>query len=241
MTKNTRPIVQGVVISHQNLIELIVVAILLAFGVDLIAGHILASAIPNSRLALLVGVILCLGSVLYLAARLFGRRVESRTYQAFFIYNEKRNKIIPVPRYKFSEAICRYMRAAFAENPALKLLWEKESLEDFFGDEPRKAAQLLSQATEYFLLAQLSTHLTDYFADEKFKKENLRKYFREDVPEVLLRNPFLEMFSRPMEHRPAFVKAHSGKKGRGEIRVLGPDEKGMWKTGYMDPAKEEGG
>lgn len=237
MTKNTRPIVQGIIVSRQNLIEFVVVAVLLAFGVDLVAGHILALAALSSRLALVVGVILCLGSVLYLAVRLFGRRVERRTYEAFLVYDKKRNKIITVPRYEFSEAICRYMSAAFAENSALKLLWDKEPLKDFLGDEPREAAQLLSQATEYFVLAQLSTHLTDYFADEKFKKQNLRKYCREDVPEVLLRNTFLEMFSRPMEHRPAFVEAHSGKRERMEMKVYGPDERGMWRSRYVVPTE----
>lgn len=215
MTKNTRPIVQGVVISRQNLIDLVVTAILLAFGVNLIVGRILTPGVLSSSLTLLVGVVLCLGSMLYLAARLFGRRAERRTYEAFLIYNRKKNEIIPVPRYAFSEEIYSYIRGAFVENPALKTLWEKESLKDLFSVDldgattvrkPQRAAQLLSQAAEYFVLNKLSTHLTDYFADEKFKKQNLRKYCREDVPEVLLRNPFLEMFSRPMEHRPAFVE-----------------------------------
>jgi hypothetical protein len=226
MTKNKRAIVQGVVISRQNLIEFIVVAILLAFGVNLIAGHILASAVLSNLLTLLVGVVLCLGSVLYLAARLFGRRVESRTYEAFLIYNNEKNEIILVPRYAFSEGICRYIQGAFVENPALKTLWEKEPLKDLFAvdlaeatatHKPQKAAQLLSQAAEYFVLDRLSTHLTDYFADEKFKKQNLEMYCREDIPEVLLSNPFLEMFSRPMEHRAAFVEDAFRKKGRGEV------------------------
>ena len=101
MTKSKCAIVQGIVISRHNLIELIVVAILLAFGVNLIAGRITSSAILSSQLTLLVGIVLCLGSVSYLAVRLFGRRVESRTYKAFLIYDKKRNNIIPVPRYKF--------------------------------------------------------------------------------------------------------------------------------------------
>ena len=70
--------------------------------------------------------------MLYLAVRLFGRRVESRIYEAFIIYNEKKNQIISVPRYAFSEGICRYIRGAFAENPALRTLWEKEPLKGLF-------------------------------------------------------------------------------------------------------------
>jgi hypothetical protein len=226
MTKERRPIVQGIVISRQNLIDLVVAAILLAFGVDLIAGRILASAILSPHLTLLVGVVLCVGSVLYLAARLFGRRVESRTYEAFLIYDKKKNAIIPVPRYEFSEHIYRYMQGAFVENPALKTQWEKEPLRDLFAvdlDEavatrkPQKAAQLISQAAEYFVLDRLSTHLTDYFADEKFEKHSLETYRRGDIPEVLLSNPFLEMFSRPMEQRTPFVEDTFKVRPHGEV------------------------
>ena len=212
MTKNKHAIVQGIAISRKNLIELIVVAILLAFGVNLIASHVIALAILSPLVTVLIGAALCFGSVLYLVARLLGRRVENRSYEAFLIYNEKKNEIIPVPRYNFSESICQYIRDAFAENPALKIIWEKEPLKNPFVTESNKgknkrqtSAQLLSEAVEYFVLSSLSTHLTDYFAAENFKKENLKEYGREDVPEVLLRNRFLELFSRPMGDRLAFV------------------------------------
>ena len=224
MTKNKHAIVQGIVISRKNLIELIVVAILLALGVNLIASHILALAMVSPLATKLIGAILCFGSVLYLAARLFGRHAESRTYEAFLIYDKKKNEIISVPRYAFSEGIYTYMQGAFVENPALKTLWGKEPLKDLFvlgqtkdKRKHHKSAQLLSEAAEYFVLDRLSTHLTDYFAAESFKKKNLKEYGREEVPEVLLRNRFLELFSRPMEDRQAFVDRTFGEKGQGEI------------------------
>ena len=232
MTKNKHAIVQGIAISRKNLIELIVVAILLAFGVNLIASHVIALAILSPLVTVLIGAALCFGSVLYLAARLLGRRVENRSYEAFLIYNKKKNEIIPVPRYKFSESICHYIRDAFAENPALKIIWEKEPLKNPFVTESNKgknkrqtSAQLLSEAVEYFVLSSLSTHLTDYFAAENFKKENLKEYGREDVPEVLLRNRFLELFSRPMEDRLAFVNETLEEKAQtdGEV-VMAYDE-----------------
>ncbi len=212
MNKNKHAIVQGIVIGRKNLIEFIVVAILLAFGVNLIAGHIFALTIISPLVTILVGAVLCFGSMLYLAASLFGRRVESRTYEAFLIYNKKKNEIIPVPRYEFSEDICEYLQGAFMENPALKTLWEKEALKDLsIPDQINnkrkycKSVQILSEAAEYFVLDRLSMHLDDYFNDQSFKKEKLKEYGRHDVPEVLLTNRFLNMFSRPMEERSAFV------------------------------------
>ena len=54
--------------------------------------------------------------------------------------------------------------------------------------------RLILEATEYFLLRMLSTHLTNYFNDEKFKEENLTKLERKDIPQVLLENRFLNLF-----------------------------------------------
>jgi hypothetical protein len=63
--------------------------------------------------------------------------------------------------------------------------------------------RLILEATEYFVLRMLSTHLTNYFNDEKFKEENLTKLERKDIPQVLLENRFLNLFSKPMEERTA--------------------------------------
>ena len=222
MTKNEHAIVQGIVISRKNLIELIVVAVLLAFGVDLIAGHIPNLLMLSPLATVVVGAVLCLGCVFYLAFRLFGKRVERRTYEAFLIYNQKENKIIEVPRYSFSENVCHYMEYASVENPALKTLWENEPLEDKTDSarveiKHKKSAQLLSEMAEYIVLSMLSVHLTDYFASEEFKKKNLKEYGREDIPDVLLKNRYLELFSRPMEDRPIFTDASKKDNRPGEI------------------------
>lgn len=105
-----------------------------------------------------------------------------------------------MPGYEFSEEIHSYIKSAFGENPALKNIWKKEP-----DISKQKSAQLVLEAVQYFLLSRLSTHLIDYFAAEEFKKANLKKYERKDIPEILLNNRFLELFSRPMEERPAFM------------------------------------
>ncbi len=234
MTKNKHKhgIVKGILITRKNLVEMIVVAVLLSFGVNLIASQIITFTIFSPIMAILLGVILCLISVSYLIVRLFGKRRESRTYKAFLIYNKKTNEIVPVPRYEFSEEIYQYFRCAFAENPALKTLWEKEPLKNILlnnGDnfKLRKSVNLLLEAVEYFVLDKLSIHSTDYFNTKSLKEENLEEYSREDIPDVLLRNRFLELFSRPMEDRPAFVnEIFSEDKDEEVVYVVDPD-------GYM--------
>ncbi len=248
MNKSEYAIVKGIILNRKNLIEIVVVTILLAFGVNLLAGRVLALTALKPLLPILVGAILCLGSIAYLSARLFGRHIESRTYEAFLIYNKKKKEIIPVQRYAFLEGIHQYMVGAFAENPALKTLWENEPLSDFSVSDivkdkhkrPR-SAQLLSEAVEYFILDELSTHLTDYFNVESFRKENLKEYRREDIPEVLLSNRFLELFSRPMEERSAFVSKTLKKKGYVEIRRVDEPSEDIKEQGEIVRAYEPSG
>jgi hypothetical protein len=78
---------------------------------------------------------------------------------------------------------------------------------------------LLCQAAEYFLLEKLSSHLFGYFNDDRFSWEQLTNYERNDIPSVLLSNTFLELFSRPMPERPAFVE-HANEDIDGRINYM---------------------
>lgn len=211
MTENKYSIIQSIIIGHKNFIKLVVIAILLAFGINLISSQFVALAIFSPLVTVFLGLILCVISVLYLAANIFGGLIKNHTFDAFIVYDNEKNEIIPVPRYQFSENICEYLEAAFKENSALKTIWERKPLSSFFqGDSTdesnQKSAHLVLEAAQYFLLNKLSINLEDYFADESFKEHNLIKYGRKDIPEVLLNNKFLELFSRPMDERPTFVE-----------------------------------
>jgi len=233
MANNKHTIVENIALSRKNLIELILVAILLAFGTNLVAGQLVASSIFSPLARVLLGAILCLGSALYLATRLLIKRVERRPYQAFLIYEQKKNKIIEVPRYTFSEKVCHYMEYASAENPVLNTLWEKEPLEGLrhSNNKSPKSAQLLSELTEYIVLDMLSTHLTDYFNRKELNKKNLKEYGREDIPEVLLKNRYLELFSRPPEDRPIF--SSTSEKDNSVDKLTGMKIVGIYKDKAM--------
>lgn len=219
-------IVRGAVIGRANFIELLMVALLLAMGVNLISDHAPALVGFDHVTALVTGLTLCLASIAYLGTRVFGGWREARSYQGFIVYDESQNEVIHIPRYELGECIPMYLEAAFAENEALQTLWHKEPLRDVWSHEtnsstgvarPLKSVDLLSEAVEYFLLDELCTHLTDYFNDPSFRKQNLKLYNREDVPEILLSNRFLELFSRPPEQRSAFVDLAIQEKGKGQV------------------------
>jgi hypothetical protein len=189
-------VIQGSAISRKNLVELIVIAIVLSFGINLIAGQVLGWLNQKPFIILLTGILLCLVAIVYTLFSLFGSRTKSHTYEAFLIDGPASDNITDVPGYELAEKVHNYLGGAFAENSALLTLWQKQ---------PKEAARLLIEAIEYFILRELSFHLEEYFNNEAFKKENLITYERMDIPAVLLSNTFLELFSRPMMQRPAFV------------------------------------
>lgn len=201
--------------SRGSLVELAFVAIFLGMGIHMIAGGLpeLMGLTPSTTVFLGVG--LSVMSMAYLIGRWFGQRVQGRTLQGFFVYDVKANELVKIPRYHFADHLRGYLQGAFVENDALKQLWEKEPLKDIhklFDQKvgtPRKelrCQQLICEATEYYVLQRLSTHLTDYFSDDRFKDDDLHTFERQDVPEVLLQNRFLDLFSRSREDRAHFVK-----------------------------------
>lgn len=126
----------------------------------------------------------------------------------FFVYLTEANSLKKVYRYGFSESISSYIESAFLENNALKRQWDNESLLNVFslGQEKRADAslKLIQEAAEYYIIEKLSIHLTDYFNDESYDKSELNELSRLDIPTILLRNRFLELFSASMENRAAF-------------------------------------
>jgi len=131
------------------------------------------------------------------------------------------NKLVVVPRYDFSTGISCYLIGAFAENPALMSLWDGEPLYDrqsrTFNEplESLESAKLIREVVEYYFISRLSIHLVDYFASEAFHGNKIQRYSRQDIPQVLLTNRFLDMFSRPMSDRAIFT---GDVQGRGRQR-----------------------
>jgi len=154
---------------------------------------------------------------MYFGYRFLNVGLRFEKYEGTFICNDEENEMILINRYDFSYELCEYFKAAFYENNALNILWNKEPLTKIFEhdedgnvkvNENFASIELVKEATEYFILTTLSTHLEDYFNDEKFKKENIKEFRRNDIPSVLLTNKFLELFSKPMSQRIPFINSH---------------------------------
>lgn len=212
MNKYSQGYLSEVLTKRANLIEIVLIAILISLGVNLIAGSLIIITGFPTYVHLLIGLGICFGTVLYLFFRIVVYKTQLRNYEGLFIYSTKDNKIIPIPRYRFSEDLEMYLDAAFIENKALKIIWDKEPLKALNDndEETKKASEgsvsIIKEAAEYFVLDALSVHLTDYFDKQKSIKKNMTKLNRDDIPTALLRNRFLELFSKPKKDRLAFVE-----------------------------------
>ncbi len=104
-----------------SILDLILVVIFIAFGINLIANSFLGDAISYRNLYIGLGI--CLLTLLYLFIRFLVKRTQTVYFECFLIYDKGKNKIINVPRYDFANELVSYIESAFSENEALKIIW----------------------------------------------------------------------------------------------------------------------
>lgn len=196
-----------------NLLDLLFVAILLALSINLISSSLPIVFSLSPYWTLILGLGIALIAVLYSSLRLINAHHKVEVFNGFLIYNKQLNELVEVPRYDYSEEICHYFQSAFSENEALKSWWDKEPLKDRFKFnnteatiQDLKSADFVIEATEYFFLEKLSLHLSEYFNSEKYPQHKIKTFQRQDIPDLLLSNRFIELFSKPMEERFKFIQ-----------------------------------
>lgn len=191
-----------------GLLEIAVIAILLAFSVGAYSSLSL-EWFDKSKVAI-ASAALFFACVLYISFRHTRDHHLSATLESAVLVNAE-NEIVSIPEYQVSEDVKNYLDSAFSENPALRRQWDQNPLREMWGPPTSRppsrdfpSAKLIREVYEYALLEELGSHLEDYFSNTSNRNSNLRVYERNDLPDVLLANRFLELFSRNMEDRPAF-------------------------------------
>jgi hypothetical protein len=98
--------------NRSSVIELLAVAILLAFGVNIASVVYSSLSVP---VALLWGLIVTFSSLLYLGLR-YIKRQHRVVLRGFLVYDPSIQRFLPVAEYDLAEKVDDYLRAAFAEN-----------------------------------------------------------------------------------------------------------------------------
>lgn len=213
--------------TRTKLLQIFIIAVITTFGLNLITTSIFEIFNFKGRESYLlwIGIVFVLFGVLYLLGRLIHKPKINRSIEGFLLFDKKTKLPVNCEGYEYLEALHDNFRASFSESKAMKHIWKDKS----FGHE--KGNALIIEASEYFLLDQLSLHLADYFKDRNLDSTQLVNLTRNKIDDILLSNRFLELFSKPMEHRASFVK--DTKKERESLRmgedgiILSEFEKGI--------------
>lgn len=195
-----------------NFFELVLIAIIIGLSIELLSNGLSTLFDLTNWNGIIYGCLLLFLGFSYFVYKIIKLKTSLNEFIGFIIYDKKKNCIINVPRYKYLEELNEDLSCAFNENGALKKIWNSEPFSiQFSMHEDRnslskpKSFKLVVEATEYFILKQLSLHLSSYFNNSKHDINRLQEFNRKDIPSVLLENRILELFSRPMEQREVFV------------------------------------
>lgn len=197
-----------------SLFDLVAITVVLALGINLIASGIVATFALSGQLTIIVGVVCCVLGLAYLSMKV--RPVNSRRFEfegVIPVGDGKERKVFRIERYDFSEKASEYFRGLFAENKAFAKQWQESSLGLDVDIKTRTASrrnttanELVKEALEYYVLHKLSLHLSGYFENNPIiEDDQIVRLQRKDIPSILLENRFLELFSKPMEQREAFL------------------------------------
>jgi len=120
------PLVKRILQSRRNICQLLVVAILLALGVNLLASWFAGQFSDMTWAILVAGLLLILIAVLYLLCFLTQESLVSHEFTAAIIFDPKNKTHVEIDQYDFSVKFEQTLNALFVENEALKIAWESE-------------------------------------------------------------------------------------------------------------------
>jgi hypothetical protein len=198
----------NILTTRKNVIEFIAGAILVGFGVEFIAGSIYGhfNFLHKNLIFLAIGTLLVVVGLIFFILKLIGDKRLIKEIDGFLVIEKSNKSIIHIDSYDFADEMSRNIESAFHEDTGLKKIWNKTEFQ--IGkrtDNYKGVLKIINEAAEYYLLEKLSTHLSEYFNSEGHDKNQIVEYERQDIPDILLKNRFLELFSKPMEHRAAFL------------------------------------
>ncbi|MDR6461608.1 hypothetical protein [Chryseobacterium sediminis] len=191
--------------NKRKILELIVVSVFLGIGVSLVSSSIFELIKNENKIEIysLIGLVLIFLSLIYLTINLFGKRKIEKEIDGFFILGRTQKNIINIDNYDYSNKIFEYLQSAITEEVEIKEGWLSTNFGDI-NDECVTALPYIQEISEYYFLESLSKHLSSFFNNTKFKKTRLKRYERNDIPDILVSNRFLELFSKPMQERSLF-------------------------------------
>lgn len=170
------PLVKRVLQSRRNLCQLIIVAVLLALGVNLISSWIAHEFSTKPWVIWVVGLLLVVIAGLYLVRFLIKESSVSQKFEAAIILDPKTKNHVEIEQYGFSKKFNNSLRAIIVENKALKTSWESErvfardeklntAVEE--GEETTARNKSTDEAVSYFAIVQQEVEIEEDACSQK--------------------------------------------------------------------------
>ena len=128
MEKTRSVMLEGILSRRKDFIQLVFVAAVLAFGVNLVAGAALDFQAVSRRFFEAIGSSLVLVALAWILAITFETRKHSTKFEAFFLFDPKTERIVRIRGYDFSEELRKAIEATLIENKAFAHIWSTEPL-----------------------------------------------------------------------------------------------------------------
>ncbi|WP_028518805.1 hypothetical protein [Ruminococcus flavefaciens] len=184
-----------------NMVNIIIYSIILGILVNYISDSVTEAFGLKAKSRLIFGIISIAVLLVILLLHSIKRLSTTIDFKCTFIH-DKNKDLVSIPEYKISEDMKEYLEASFAENAAIKNQWKNTKFN--FIDIKNKPCTIVNELIEYCLLESFSTFISSYFnlLDENEKTITLNQ---KNIPEILLNNRFLKLFSEDMENRSVFI------------------------------------
>lgn len=191
----------------QNGLENMYTLVLCALGVNLAAVGITQLIADNSRVwLLLIGILICLGSLFLFTYRRLQAIDKHIMMNGFIIYNKKGKDLVSVPRYTISERMWNYIH--YCGDAEIRKIWNNSSIGQISTDtkndeviikerEYTECDQLICELLEYCILKQLTDSVDLHY--HSFSESEICVLSKNDIPEALRKNRFLKWLSEEKE------------------------------------------
>lgn len=197
---------------RRHSVPVIVIAVILAFGVSLVASAITTAAGIGVRASLLLGFGFLIGGIACAAFWLGPVRWLDVTISGV-LPMDVYHRVQRIEGYELSRWLRQYFSAMTVEDEDTARSWRQSEIAGLIAGRQGEghhtadgAKALVREALEYFVLDKLSGHLSEHFSVAWREKDRTTVLQREHVAEVRRGNRFLELFSAPLNTRREFIE-----------------------------------
>ena len=163
----TDEIIKQNLLSRELLLEIILTAIFISFGLNLIVTSF-SNLNEFNTIMFFIGAIIVISSVIVLIYNNFKKFNRTIILKGFIVYDVKENRLIDVNNYGLSNELVRNLNSAFEEDKSLKTIWDAAPLRYVFGPLEKEgcttsAKEIIEESFEYIIFHSLSSTLHHFF------------------------------------------------------------------------------